>query len=63
MRRVEVVPLVEHFELEVWEGMAEPGCDRPVLVGVAQSAKRKVDRAIKARQRVAVEFVRLEGSS
>src|SRR6266550_6601094 len=61
MRRVEVVSLVEFLELEVWEDTAEPGCDRPILVGVTQPAKREVDRAVKACQRIAVELVRLEG--
>src|SRR6188474_1938237 len=61
MRRVEVVSLLEYLEFEVWEDTAEPGCDRLILVGVAQPAKREVDRAVKACQRIAVEFVRLEG--
>src|SRR6266581_1373820 len=61
MRRVEVVSLLEYLELEVWEDTAEPGCDRPKLVGVAQPAKRVVDRAVKACQRIVVELVCLEG--
>src|SRR6266849_350702 len=60
MRRVEVVSLPEYLELEVCEDTAKPGCDRPELAGVAQPAKREVDRAVKACQRVAVELVRLE---
>jgi hypothetical protein len=40
-----VVSLLEEFELEVWEDTAKPGCDRPVLVGLAQPAKREVNRA------------------
>src|SRR5207244_8269148 len=61
MRRVEVVSLLEYLELEVLEDTAEPGCDRRILVGIAQPAKREVDRTVEASERVVVEVVRLEG--
>src|SRR6185312_5103991 len=60
MRRVEVVALLEHLELEVGKDPSESSTDLAKLVGVAQSTKREVDGPIKAFERRAVEVVRLE---
>ena len=58
MRRVEVMPLFEHLELEVREDPAEPHGDLAELVGVAQPAESEVDGPIEGCQRIAVEVVR-----
>src|ERR1700738_4752517 len=60
MRRIEMVALLEHLKLEIWEDPAESGGDRAVLVWVAQRAEREVDGAIEPGQRVTVKFVRLK---
>jgi hypothetical protein len=61
MRRIEMMSLLEHLELEVWEDPAEPGADLAELVLVAQPAECEVDGAVEARQRIAVEVVRPDG--
>ena len=55
MRWVEVVSLLEHFQLEVWEDPTHQGGDLAVLVGVAASAQSEVDGAIEACQRSAIK--------
>src|SRR5205807_4815364 len=60
VRRVEVVPGLEDFELEIGEDGSEPPGDLRVLVRVAQPAECEVDRAIEPAQRLAVEVVALE---
>ena len=58
--RVEVVALLEHLELEVREHSAQTFRELPVLVRVAESAEREVDRAIETAEGLAVDVAPLE---
>ena len=55
-----MVSLLEHLKCEVVEGPREPLGELPVLVGVAESAEREVDRALEPTQRLPIEVVSLE---
>src|SRR5687767_6710796 len=60
MRRVEVVALLEHLELEVREHVAQTLRDLFVLIRVAESAEGEVDRTVEAPEGIAVDLARLE---
>src|SRR5206468_1712386 len=60
MRRIEMMPLLEHLELKVGEYPAEPVADLAELVLVAQPAECEVDGAVEALQGISVEVVRPE---
>ena len=55
VRWVEVVPPLEHLELEVREHSAQPLRDLPVLVRVAERAEGEVDGAIETAQGIHLE--------
>jgi len=60
VRGIEVVTLLEHFELEVGENARKAGSDLLVLVRVAETAERVVHGLRKASECVTVELVGLE---